>query len=221
MSEPNIRSEHSEVSGPSEVQELFDQLVGLVGPAEGESLLRAGTDPVVPEKFVTAIKQIAEIPIVQTEGGAAVQFVLKKHVFNVRPLVWPTLVLIVEKVAVAIAPGLESALLPFIDLAAYAETAGEIYRRLTDDEVDVFGAVCDLNRTSAFAPSVVDRNAHPTPDGVMAYLVSKKFELSEPITLNYIQGLLDSLVKKGGLIKIEGKLDVTLYEPTFLGKKGE
>jgi len=130
-------------------------------------------------------------------------------------------ILILEKIAVVIAPVLDSALLPFLDLAAYAEKAREIYRRLDDDEVDVFGVVCDLNRTSAVAPSVVNPDAHPTAKGVTGYLTSKQFELSEPVTLSYVERLLESLVKKGALLRVEGKMGVILFEPTFLGKKGE
>ena len=221
MSEPIGNNAQSGSSSLGEVKELFDQLIGLAGPAESDKWKRVGADPIVQEKVVAAIREIAAVPIVQGEVGAAVQVVYKKHVFNLRPLAWPTIILIIEKVAVAFAPGLESALLPFLDVAAYAEKAREIYRRLNDDEVDVFGVVCDLNRTSTVAPSVVNPDAHPTAKGVTAYLVSKQFELTEPVTLTYIEKLLESLVKKGALLKTEGPMHVILFEPTFLGKKGE
>jgi hypothetical protein len=221
MSESLENTTRSGASSPGEVQELFEQLIGLAGPEEREAWKRAGTDPVDQEKLVAAIRQIADVLIVQGEVGAAVQFVHKKHVFNLRPLAWPTVILIVEKAVVAIAPGLDSALLPFIDLAAYAEKAREVFRRLDDDEVDVFGVVCDLNRNSSVAPSVVNPDAHPTVAGVTAYLISKKFELTETITSNYIENLLESLVKKGALLRVGGKMGVILFEPTFLGKKGD
>ena len=129
----------------SEEQQLFDQLVEWVKSSTDPKCQAISLQPEDRDRIVNAIKEIASIPIAQAEEGARVQFVVKnKYVFNLRPMVVPAVVAILVKATVIVVPGLDSALLPVLDALNFAEKARDVYKKLTDDEVDVFGAVSDL-----------------------------------------------------------------------------
>lgn len=83
---------------------------------------------------------------------------------------------ILVKTAVLMAPGLESPLLEALEAIHFLEEAGEIYRKLTDDEVDVFGAVVELHTVSELRRGLSNPDAHPTAAGVATWFTAKGFE---------------------------------------------
>lgn len=199
---------------PSEEQQLFEQLTewsGLAGDPQWQAI---AASPDARAQLVAAVKELAALPNVQAETGAPVQFVYKKHVFNLRPLVKTTVSAILVKAAVLLAPGLESPLLEVMEALHFLEEAGEIYRKLTDDEVDVFGAVVDLHTVSELRRALSNPDDHPTAAGVAAWFTAKGFEAPSDLA-----GLLNSLVKKGALQGDPLADGAVLYSPTFLGKK--
>jgi len=196
----------------SEDQELFGQLLKWADLSQDPRWQAIA--PEDRDKIVNAIKEIAALPVTQAEVGAPVQFVCKKRVFNLRPLVLPAVVAILVKATVIIVPGLDSALLPLLDLLGFAEKAREVYEKLNDDEVDVFGAIAELYTESELRHSITDPNAHPTAKGVKEWFVTKGFQAPEDI-----DGILQSLAKKGALLDEQSVGEQILYSPTFLGRK--
>ncbi|WP_321474280.1 hypothetical protein [uncultured Paludibaculum sp.] len=199
---------------PSEDRELFDQLMEWSGLGEDPRWQTIADQPETRARIVAAVKQIAELPNVQAEQGVPVQFVYKKHVFNLRPLVVPVVVSIFVQATLFVAPGLDSALIPVLEAIDYAEKVREVYRVLTDDEVDVFGAVADLHKESELQRGLTNPGAHATAFGVRAWFERKDYEAPSDI-----DGTLASLVKKGALLGDTLADGQTLYSPTFLGKK--
>jgi hypothetical protein len=163
------------------------------------------------EKITNELKALAAMPIVRAEQDEVTSFIYKSHIINLRALVWPVLVASVVHVAVTVAPAMDSALLPWLDVAALLEKVRTIYRHLNDDEVDVFGAISALYTMSERSLSVVDPNLHPTARGVRNWFTREGYE-SPPDT----DGILKSLVEKGALIK-----SGDLYTPSFLGASRE
>jgi hypothetical protein len=119
---------------------------------------------------------------------------------------------------IMVAPGLDSPLLPVIDLADFAEKLRNIYRRMDDDDqVDVFGTVSELYKNSTYL-SVIDPNAHPTASGVESFL--RRRPGGYPLTPgSKVEDILAVLVDKGALLKSDGTSGEVVYAPTFLGKK--
>jgi hypothetical protein len=199
----------------SEEQQLFDQLVEWVKSSTDPKCQAISLQPEDRDRIVNAIKEIASIPIAQAEEGARVQFVVKnKYVFNLRPMVVPAVVAILVKATVIVVPGLDSALLPVLDALNFAEKARDVYKKLTDDEVDVFGAVSDLYTAGEICHSVTNPYAHPTADGVKHWFAQKRYQAPQDI-----DGILRSLIQKGALIGHQLAEGQTLYAPTFLGKE--
>jgi hypothetical protein len=204
------QGQHSTNDAQGHLLDLFETLAQASGDQRWTD---ESQHPTERAKIVAALDEIAELPIAGYEDAATVSFVVGKHVINIRPVIYPTVVLMLMHAAVAVAPGLESPLLLAGDIAAYAEKLGKLYRKLSPDQVDVFGAVSDLYRMSKW-PSVTNPNAHPTLHGVEAWFQTKKIE---PPTAK-IEEVLRSLVDAGAL-ESEGDGVDAVYKPTFLGKK--
>lgn len=198
----------------SEDQQLFEQLMEWSGLAGDPNWQAIAVQPEAHARVVNAVKDLAALPNVQAEAGAPVQFVYKKHVFNLRPLVKTTVVAALVKTSILISPGLESPLLHVLEAIHFLEELGSIYRTLTDDEVDVFGAVVELYSDSELRRGISNPDAHPTAAGVTAWFAGKGYEAPPNV-----EELLQSLVKKGALLDESLATGSVLYAPTFLGKK--
>jgi len=162
-------------------------------------------NPEATERISQALEQIAALP--QTGLPSSVPFTLGRHVINVRPLVIPVLVAAVVKVAVAVSPNLESAILPWLDVVAVLERVNKIYKHLDDDEVDVFGAVASLSHLSESSPSVTDPTRFPSAEGIRNWFVNEGF-----MPPNNLKEIIESLKEKGAILEDEG-----LYRPSFFG----
>jgi hypothetical protein len=208
-------SENQPQISQEEEQELFDQLVEWANGSKNVRWQNAAKNPETRVKAVEAIREIASLPQTQIEEGASPSYVFAgRHVFNFRAFVLPTIVLILEKVSVMVVPGLDSALLPVLDLIGYAGEAHKIYRKLTPDETAVFGAICDRYRLAKFGPSVTNPKLHPTAKGAQAWFEENKYQAPDDI-----EEVLDSLCDKGALLRTKTADGITIYETSFLGKK--
>ncbi len=200
---------------PEEEKELFEELVKW---ADGSSNIRwqnAANDPGTRAKAVGAILDIASEPKTRTEQGAEPSVVLAgKYVFNFRAFVIPAIVLMLEKVSVMVAPGLDSALLPVIDLVGFATEARKVFRVLDPDEMAVFGAICARFEVAEFGHSITNPKLHPTAEGAESWFIENHYQVPDDI-----EGLLESLYEKGALLRTKAKDGVTIYQPSFLGKK--
>jgi hypothetical protein len=191
-----------------EAEQITRQLFEWVDSYAEEPWKQVGISSEGTERVAGALLEIAGIPVVQGDTETFVPFVYRSNVVNLRPLVIPALVAAVVKIAVTVAPSMESPILPWLDLLAVLEKTGEIYRHLDDDEVDVFGVVSVLWTRSQVAPSVTDPSLYPTAEGVRQWFEDRG--LHSPSNLHAI---LESLKEKGALLT-KG----SFYEPSFLGK---
>ncbi|MGC4055995.1 MAG: hypothetical protein QM757_44880 [Paludibaculum sp.] len=198
----------------SEDQQLFEQLMEWSGLSGDPNWQAIATQPAARAQIVNAVKELAALPNAQAETGAPVQFVFRKHVFNLRPLVQHAVVAVLVKTSILISPGLESPLLHVLEAIHLLEDLHGVYKHLSDDEVDVFGATVELYSESELRHGISDPTAHPTAAGVTAWFVAKGFEAPPDVGL-----LLESLVKKGALLSEKLPDGSELYEPTFLGRK--
>jgi hypothetical protein len=202
-------SERGFTSEGAPAEGLVLELFALAGVDHDARWQRIAKDPEAVHKLAAGIAAVAALPIVQADAGGAVPLVYKNHVINIRPFVIPVLVAAVVHVAITIAPSLESALIPWLDIVDFLEKAGEVYRHLDDDEVDVFGAVAALWTISKRAPSVTDPSLHPTADGIGRWFLNKGYEAPPNV-----DAILESLRKKGAVSVEDG-----LYRPSFLGAR--
>jgi hypothetical protein len=152
------------------------------------------------------LDQIVALP--QVQRPSAVPLTVGRHVINVRPLVIPALVAAVVNIAVAVSPNLESPILPWLDLVAVLERLNHIYKSLDDDEVDVFGAVAGLSRSSDLSPSVTNPASFPSVEGIQTWFRNQGYQAP-----NNLELIVRSLKEKGAIQEHEG-----LYHPSFLGK---
>lgn len=187
------------------------QLFELAGVNQDARWHTVAENPEAVQRLEDSLAAIAALEATQADTGETVPFVYKSHVINFRPFVVPVLVAAVVHVAVTVAPSLDSALIPWLDIVAFLEKAGELYRHLDDDEVDVFGAVAALWTLSARYSSVTDPGMHPTVEGVGRWFLSKGFEPPPNV-----KNVLESLEKKGAVVSENG-----LYRPSFLGSRGD
>jgi len=197
----------------SEDDQLFGQLLEWAGLTDHEYWL--SLTPENKARIVAAVKEIAALPEVQAEQGAAPQFVFKnKHVFNLRPLAVPAVIAIFVEITVASIPAMASPLLPILDAVHFAEKLGEGYRKLRPDEIEVFNAVAALYTKAQRNPSVTDPNAHPTKTGVRTWFADEGYQVPANI-----DAILVSLEKKGAVDVKPLPGGETLYSLTFLGRK--
>ncbi|MBN9657513.1 MAG: hypothetical protein J0H49_05010 [Acidobacteria bacterium] len=198
----------------SEDQQLFEQLMEWSGLSAEPNWQAIAAQPAARAQIVNAVKQLAALPNAQAETGAPVQFVLSKHVFNLRPLVKTAVIAVLVKTSILISPGLESPLLHVLEAIHFLEDLHGVYQQLSDDEVDVFGATVELYSESELRRGISDPAAHPTAAGVTAWFAAKGYEAPPNV-----DRLLESLVKKGALLGETLPDGSVLYEPTFLGRK--
>jgi hypothetical protein len=168
-------------------------------------------------RIVTAVEEIATLPDVQAEQGAAPQFVLMgKYVFNLRPLAVPAVIAILVEITVAVIPVAASPLLPVLDALHFAKELHEGYRKLKPDEIEVFNAVAALYAKAKRNPVVTDPHAHPTKTGVRMWLVEQGYQVPANLDAIFV-----SLEKKGAIEATPLPGGESLYSLTFLGKKRE
>lgn len=199
---------------PPEDAQLFQQLLIAAHLETDPRWQQLAAQPDAVHGLVSDVGSLATQRNLQAEAGPSVQFVVGRHVFNLRPLVWPAVVAVLVHVTVVAMPALESPLLYWVDAADLLKELGSVYRSLSDDEIDVFGAVAALHADRELRRGLTNPDAHATLAGVTAWFPANDYEAPPGIP-----AILHSLVHKGALLADELEGGQSLYRPTFLGKK--
>lgn len=195
----------------SEDQQIVQQWLRWAGLESDPSWQAVLADPEASAKIAARLRELAAVEETQAEPGAGVQAVFGHSVFNFRPLIMPVLKTIAAIGKMYSSPDEKGAHVALDAALDWLENLPDVYRGLNDDEVDVYGAVVDLDGQRKIAPSVTNPLLYPTEAGVRAWFSRSSIEGPNDGDLPKI---LESLVTKGAVLK-EGDF----YTPTFWGKK--